>query len=164
MNEDQSDPSAMLAGGLDLAVQRFRGRLRVEGLRLPVPWTRSQLVALDRIVHGTAVTTSDLAAAEHMRPQSMAQIVSALERDGLIERRPDTADARRSLIEPTGKGRETVRTASALRNTWLADALDQELTDEERELVPKLIELLDRLAGARTVRSRPAVSWPPADR
>lgn len=164
MKEDQEDPSAALAAGLDLAVQRFRGRLRVEGLRLPIPWTRSQLVALDRIVRGTAVTTSELAAAEHMRPQSMAQIVSALERDGLIERRPDTADARRSLIEPTGKGRETVRTASAMRNTWLADALDQELTDDERDLVPKLIELLDRLSGTRAVRSRPAATWPPADR
>ncbi|RSD11693.1 MarR family winged helix-turn-helix transcriptional regulator [Amycolatopsis eburnea] len=164
MNEDDTDPSATLAAGLDLAVQRFRGRLRVEGLRLPVPWTRSQLVALDRIVRGSAVTTSELAAAEHMRPQSMAQIVSALERDGLIERRPDPADARRSLIEPTGKGRDAVRTASALRNTWLADALDQELSDEERELVPKLIEVLDRLASTRTARSRPAAPWPPADR
>ncbi|MGW5715089.1 MarR family winged helix-turn-helix transcriptional regulator [Amycolatopsis sp. NPDC003865] len=161
MNEDRADPSAALAAGLDLAVQRFRGRLRVEGLRLPVPWTRSQLVALDRIVRGTAVTTSELAAAEHMRPQSMAQIVSALERDGLIERRPDPADARRSLIQPTDRGREAVRTASALRNTWLADALDQELTAEERDLVPKLIEILDRLSGARTVRSRPAT---PEDR
>ncbi|WP_290052535.1 MarR family winged helix-turn-helix transcriptional regulator [Amycolatopsis solani] len=164
MNEDDSDPSATLAAGLDLAVQRFRGRLRTEGLRLPVPWTRSQLVTLDRIVRATAVTTSELAAAEHMRPQSMAQIVTALERDDLIERRPDPADARRMLIEPTAKGRETVRTASALRNTWLADALDQELTDEERDLVPKLIELLDRLSGTRTVRSRPAAPWPPADR
>ncbi|HWD01720.1 MAG TPA: MarR family transcriptional regulator [Amycolatopsis sp.] len=161
MNEAYDDPSAELAAGLDLAVQRFRGRLRAEGLRIPVPWTRSQLVALDRIVRGTAVTTSELAAAEHMRPQSMAQIVAALERDGLIERRPDTADGRLSLIEPTAKGREAVRTASALRNTWLADALDQELTDEERALVPKLVELLDRLSGARTVRSRPA---PPAFR
>ncbi|WP_285489465.1 MarR family winged helix-turn-helix transcriptional regulator [Amycolatopsis taiwanensis] len=116
-----------------------------------MPWSRSQLVALDRIVGGTAVSTSDLAAAEHMRPQPMAQIVSALERDGLIERRPDPADGRRNLIEATAKGREAVETASTLRDTWLAQALDQALDARQRNLVPELIELLNLLADADTV-------------
>ena len=43
------------------------------------------------------MSVSDLAAAEHVRPQSMAQTVGDLEDEGLVSRRPDPDDRRRAL-------------------------------------------------------------------
>ena len=62
--------------------------------------------------------SSDLAAAERVRPQSMAQTVAELEAAGLRQPRPDPDDGRRALARadrrgPRGAGRRTAATAWA---------------------------------------------------
>lgn len=44
---------------------------------------------------------------------TMVALIDALERKGLVERRPDPADRRRNVVEPTASGRETL--AGAIR-------------------------------------------------
>jgi hypothetical protein len=60
---------AVLAVDLDRALQRLRARIRAESGMGTSPWSRSQLLVLDRLVAGPPMTTSDLAAAEYVRPQ-----------------------------------------------------------------------------------------------
>jgi DNA-binding MarR family transcriptional regulator len=91
---------------------------------------------------------SDLAAAERMRPQSMAQTVRELGDAGLVSRRPDPADGRRAIVELTPAGLETLTTTRAHREAWLTRALDGELDAEERELLQRALTLLRRVADA----------------
>ncbi|MFC3584833.1 MarR family transcriptional regulator [Streptantibioticus rubrisoli] len=44
------------------------------------------------------ISTSELAASEYMRTQSMAQTFPELEKGGLVQRTPDPRDGRRMLI------------------------------------------------------------------
>ena len=91
---------------------------------------------------------SDLAAAERMRPQSMAQTVRDLEDAGLVSRRPDPDDGRRSFVELTAVGLETLNATRARREDWLTQILDRELGADEREQLRRALALLGRVADA----------------
>jgi DNA-binding MarR family transcriptional regulator len=83
-----------------------------------------------------------------MRPQSMAQIVHDLEDAGLVTRRPDPGDKRRSFVELTTAGLTALQTSRARREDWLTRALDRQLDARERELLSEALVLLGRLADA----------------
>ena len=73
---------------------RLRARLRAESAPRDMSWNWSQLTTLGRLVVDGPATTSDLAQAEHLRRQSMAEIVAALRAGGLVESKPDPSDGR----------------------------------------------------------------------
>lgn len=126
---------------LRIALGQLARRLRAQH-RFPI----SQATVLSRLDREGAATTSALAAAERVRPQSMAHTVAELEADGLVDRTPDPDDRRQILIELTERGREALADERARREGWLAEAIAAELTDDERELLIQAIPLLRRLA------------------
>jgi DNA-binding MarR family transcriptional regulator len=134
--------TAPLAHELRETLGRLVRRLRAE----PGPSVRYMAV-LGRLDRDGASSTSDLAAAERMRPQSMAQTVHDLEQEGLVSRRPDPADRRRAFVELTGAGSELLLATRARRESWLAQALERELDDSEREVLRDALALMRRLAG-----------------
>jgi DNA-binding MarR family transcriptional regulator len=136
-------PSTLLAHDLRDTIGRLIRRLRAE----PGP-SVARMSVLGRLDRDGAASISDLAAAERMRPQSMAQTVHDLETGGLVSRRPDPADGRRVFIELTSKGLEVLQTTRARRETWLTEVLERELNDEERELLRDALVLLSRIADA----------------
>ncbi|MFI9834520.1 MarR family winged helix-turn-helix transcriptional regulator [Streptomyces sp. NPDC051913] len=142
------NPSANQALELVRSMDRLRGRIRSETGMGAGPWSRSQLAALHRVVHGPPATTSDLAAAEYMRPQSMSQTLAGLEKHGLVARRPDPDDGRRVLIVATPRGRQESERWLEAREAWLTAAIDQTLTGEEREGLTALVKILERLADS----------------
>jgi DNA-binding MarR family transcriptional regulator len=89
---------------------------------------------------------SELAVAERVRPQSMAQTVSELEADGLLTRRPDPDDGRRALVELTDRGRTALYADRRQRDDWLAQAIELDLSHSEQEVLRAAVELLGRLA------------------
>ena len=116
-------------------------RLRSENTR-----PQSQLAVLSRLDRGGPQTTSGLAAAEHMRPQSMAEVVAELQGEGLVDRTPDTADRRQLLVALTAEGREFVKAERRRREDWLSQAIADELSPEEQALLVEAAGLLRRLA------------------
>ena len=96
---DEADP-ALLASELRVALGQLVRRLRVEH-RLSL----SHATVLARLDREGTHSISSLAAAERVRPQSMAQTIGDLEADGLVARRPDPTDGRRSLVDMTDEGR-----------------------------------------------------------
>src|SRR5262245_61478899 len=130
-----------LADELRATLGRLVRRLRAEP-GPPVP----QMTVLGRIDRHGPASISDLADAERMRPQSMAQTVRDLEAAGLVSRRPDPDDRRRMFVDLTPEGLEALRTARALRSTWLAETLERELDPRELELLRDALALLDRIA------------------
>ncbi|HET6449260.1 MAG TPA: MarR family transcriptional regulator [Conexibacter sp.] len=138
--------TAQLAHELRDTIGRLVRRLRREP-GAPAP----QLAVLGRLEReggGVGISISDLAAAERIRPQSMAQTVHDLEAAGCVTRRPDPDDKRRQFVELTPAGRELLRTTRAQREGWLSDALERELTPAERALLADAVALLGRVADA----------------
>ncbi len=144
-NLPMPQPSTQVVQGaseLRLVLGQLVRRLRAE-YSFPV----AQASVLSRLDRDGAQTASALAAAEHVRPQSMAQTLGELETAGLIERRPDPADGRRNQVELTAEGRERVLEGRGRREDWLAAAIAAELGEEEQRTLLAAIPLLQRLAG-----------------
>jgi DNA-binding MarR family transcriptional regulator len=136
--------SAPIAHEFRETLGRVIRRLRAEGGQPPV----GQMAVLGRLDREGPASTSDLAAAERMRPQSMAQTVRDLESAGLVSRRPDPDDGRRALVELTPAGLERLHTARARREGWLAELFEREFTADERETLRAALPLLRRIADS----------------
>jgi DNA-binding MarR family transcriptional regulator len=134
---------APLAADLRTVVGQLIRRLRAERTILSL----NQAAVLGRLDRCGDQSVSDLAAAERVRPQSMAQTVGDLEADGLIERSPDPSDRRRALVRLTATGRERIEADRAVREGWLVKALEA-LPEDERETVVEAVAILRRLADA----------------
>jgi DNA-binding MarR family transcriptional regulator len=138
--------AAPLAGELRVVLGRLMRRLRAEhGFSL------AQGAVLGRLDREGAQSVSDLAGKEKMRPQSMAQTVTDLEGEGLIERNPDPGDRRRALVSLTQAGLELIAATRQRREGWLVRAIE-ELPDEDRETVERAVVLLGHLADADVSR------------
>ncbi|MFF3512852.1 MarR family winged helix-turn-helix transcriptional regulator [Streptomyces sp. NPDC002573] len=138
-----SESAARAARDVRVLFSRLRRRLREvaggDGL------TPSQVSALTLVAKGGAATASALASAEGVRPQSMAATLAVLEQHGLIRRSPDPDDGRRQLVTLTDAGRERVEGDRQARQEWLARALEDRYTEDERRTVLEALSLLERL-------------------
>jgi DNA-binding MarR family transcriptional regulator len=142
MPEDAEDDVARLASDLRLAVGRLVRRVRAESSLMPV----GQTAVLGRLDREGPMTTSDLAAAERVRPQSMARTVSLLQDEGFVESEPHPTDGRKTLLRIAPDGLDKLHAQREAREHWLAEALDTELSAAERRTLRKTMALLDRLA------------------
>lgn len=129
-------------------MDRLRSRIRSETGVGSAPWTRSQLRALHRVVYGAPSSTSELAAAEFIRPQSMAQTITSLEKEGLVERHADPSDGRRSLIVATERGRQETEIWAHSREEWLASVIENNIPEADRTRLANLVDVLVRLADS----------------
>ncbi|GAA2482902.1 MarR family transcriptional regulator [Winogradskya humida] len=125
-------------------VGRLRRRLKeVAGLDDLTP---SQTSVLSRLSKDGAASASDLAAAERVRPQSIAATLAVLAERAMIERRPDPHDGRRQLISLTTHGRELIEGSRQAREEWLAKALDERCTEQERQTIIAALALLEKVS------------------
>jgi DNA-binding MarR family transcriptional regulator len=129
------------AGELRAVLGQLVRRLRAENTR-----PQAQLAVLSRLYRGGPQTTSGLATAEHMRPQSMAEVVAELQRDGLVDRTPDPTDRRQLLVGLTQRGREFIRSERRRREDWLSQAIADEFSPKEQAVLVEAVALLRRLA------------------
>ncbi|MFI5585727.1 MarR family winged helix-turn-helix transcriptional regulator [Amycolatopsis sp. NPDC051758] len=107
--------------------------------------TSAQASALARLAMSEPSSTSLLAGAERVRPQSMAATVAALEKLGFVRREADPDDGRRQLLFLTPAGRTYGQGARASRHEWLARTLAQRLTEPELAVVNEALVLLERV-------------------
>ncbi|MFI9600308.1 MarR family winged helix-turn-helix transcriptional regulator [Streptomyces sp. NPDC004069] len=129
----------------DLRVVFSRLRRRIREVARDEDLTPPQVSALTLVGKHGAATASALAAAEGVRPQSMAATLAALERHGLILRSPDPEDGRRQLVTLTEGGRERIAGDRQTREEWLTRALQDRYTEAERERLLEALALLERL-------------------
>ena len=143
-----SEQAAEAATELMKAMTRLRARLRAESAPTDMPWTWSQLTTLARIVQEGPTTTSALAQAEHVRRQSMAETLAALQVDGLITSDPDPNDGRKTLITATRKGRALSKNIPAAREAWLNIAIQSLLDPVEQQTLRKAAAVMNRIADS----------------
>ncbi|MHC1479601.1 MarR family winged helix-turn-helix transcriptional regulator [Frateuria aurantia] len=105
----------------------------------------SQTAVLLRLESDGPATTSALARAEGMRPQSMAPIIAALERLGFLHGQPDPDDGRQTLHSLTPACKAWLAEGRAARQDWLSRRLQQQLSAAELGQLEQAIALLRRL-------------------
>ena len=137
-----------IARRLPHAMVRLRARLRAESAPAERRWTWSQITTLSRIGQDEPTTASALAAAEHVRPQSMAETIAALLREDLVTRESDPADGRKTLISISEAGRELLSSIPAIREAWLEAAIEQHLSPAERRTLAEAAQIMERLADS----------------
>jgi DNA-binding MarR family transcriptional regulator len=144
---DTTISATALQASLDLRVVVSRLRRRLLSVSGSADVSPAQASVLARLSRGDVATASALAAAEQVRPQSMATTLATLEEAGLVIRRPDPADGRRQLVELTDAGRERVEGARDARDEWLATSLEEQFTEAERRTIIAAMRLVERIAG-----------------
>jgi DNA-binding MarR family transcriptional regulator len=133
--------NALLASELRAVLGQLMRRLRTQHR-----FSLSQGAVLGRLDRCGTASIGDLAIAEHVRPQSMTQTIAELEADGLISRRSDPTDGRRTLIELTDRGRSTLEEDRRQRDGWLARTIAGDLSEREQHQLAGALALLRRLA------------------
>ncbi|WP_020666309.1 MarR family winged helix-turn-helix transcriptional regulator [Amycolatopsis nigrescens] len=136
-----------LAGRLRGTVGQLHRRLRqVDNADVLTP---SQSAVLGRLSREGPATQAALAAAEHIRQQSMAATLGVLDELGHLTRTRDPGDGRRVLISLSELGERTVRGVAQHREEFLARALSREFSAAERETIAAALPLLRRLAQSQ---------------
>jgi DNA-binding MarR family transcriptional regulator len=133
--------TTLLASRLRLVVGHLVRRMRAEHR-----FSLSQGAVLGRLDREGALSIGALATAERVRPQSMTQTISDMEADGLVARRPDPSDGRRTLVELTEQGLCILEADRRQREGWLAQAIEQDLSPAEQRLLADALELIERLS------------------
>jgi len=111
------------------------------------PATLTQLSALSTLHEHGPLTPGELASRERVQPPSMTRVVAALEDAGFVTRTPHPTDGRQSVIAVTDAGTAYVEAEVSARERWLDQRLS-ELSDDDRTLLCRAAEIIDRMAGA----------------
>jgi DNA-binding MarR family transcriptional regulator len=139
------------APGAEQAAERLPTELRIvlgrlmRRLRGVHRFPLTQAAVLGRLDREGEQSIGALAAHESVRPQSMSQTICELEAEGLVERRADASDARRTQVAITAHGRAALEADRAAREGWLGEAIGR-LDEDERRTLQRAVELLERLA------------------
>jgi DNA-binding MarR family transcriptional regulator len=133
---------ALLAAELRLQLGRLVRRGRAED-----PQPQGVTAVLGLLGREGALTTSQLATAQRVRPQSMARTVRALEAEGLVERLADPRDARKAPLQLTAQGRAALGRERQRRTDWLTLALSEALDPQERDTIAAAVPLLARIVA-----------------
>lgn len=92
------------------------------------------------------MTTSSLARAEGMRPQSMGAVIAALDAAGLVRGAADPNDGRQTILSTTEACRRGIEEGRAARQDWLSRTIEARLSSEEQDHLLSAVKLLQRLA------------------
>ena len=133
--------NAELAARLRLVLMRLTRRLRREAATELSPSVASALASLE---HKGPLTLSELAALEGVKPPSVTRMAASLERQGLVRRDRDPADARVSRISISSDGRRSLQRSRTRKTAYLAKRLGT-LDDADAAAVADALTALERL-------------------
>ncbi|MGA4669439.1 MarR family winged helix-turn-helix transcriptional regulator [Propionibacteriaceae bacterium Y1923] len=130
---------AQVAHELRAACMRITRKVRYEATHMP-----PHLVAVLSHVNHRPCTAAELAEAESVSAPSMSRTIGELETLGLIRREVSPDDRRKSICSLTPEGHAMVERIRTSRDTWMTSRVIA-CTDEEREVLVRATELLNRM-------------------
>jgi DNA-binding MarR family transcriptional regulator len=102
----------------------------------------SRTKILSELSHNGPVNQSSLATTFDLAPRTMTELVDTLERDGLVERKPDPADRRARHVHLTPAGDQAQQQAAAVRKR-LIDRVLGTLNDQQRDGLATALRLIE---------------------
>ena len=129
--------------GLSDAFRAVARRLRIQTQRALAPWevTPAQARALGVLTRHGSLRLGALSEHLHIAPRSATEVVDALEERGLVERRPDPADRRATLVALTVRGSEVADGIRAARAAEAEEFFAHLAPDDRAALARILAEL-----------------------
>lgn len=112
--------------------------------------TPTQASLLGLVAHRGPIGLAELTELEGLNPTMVSRVVSKLDGDGLVRRRPDPADQRAVQLEATEAGLRTHKRLLAARTQTVAKILDGLSPDVSEALVEALPALEALAEGLRT--------------
>ena len=136
------DVAVALQLSIGLCLRRMRHGQAQDALTLP------EASALKRLERGGPATVTALAKEEQISVQSIGATLAGLQTRGLLERRPDPGDGRRSILAITQAGRAALADKHNARTEQLTKALSAGFTQSELRQLMAAAPLIERLAQA----------------
>jgi DNA-binding MarR family transcriptional regulator len=93
----------------------------------------------------SSLLPTELAVLTRVKTQSMSQILKKMEEQGVIKRTPSKEDKRKVFISLTSTGKKLVEKVKYEKDEWLKAAIEKALTEKERELIEKVLPVLNKL-------------------
>ena len=150
-------PLTDAAARLRMAIVRTGRRLRQEAAAESSGLTPTSTAALATIERHGPLTPSELAELERVKRPTVTRTLGCLDREGLIERTPDPADGRSSLVAVNAAGRERLRRLRGRKNAYLAKRM-RDLPAEDVEALERAAEILEGMQESEDARARRGVS------
>ncbi len=115
-------------------INRFRRIITENANRVSPGMLPGAYKVFTTIVRREGITLSALAETLMADKGQISRTVRELEQLGLVQRTPDPADGRSSLLSPTPEGLERLAAARAPQESTLVDALEEWSLDDIRNL------------------------------
>lgn len=132
------DPLVIAFAGLHMQLSRtLDRRMAKEGASLA---RTKMLLCIQKL---GPLRATDIAEYLGQSPRTVTEAIDGLERDGLVERKPDPSDRRAKLIEITPNGIQAVERTEPIRRQ-IVDQVFGTLLPEERESFGAILEKLSR--------------------
>jgi DNA-binding MarR family transcriptional regulator len=140
--------AVLIARDVRVAVGRLARQLRRLYGQGQAPGESSflELAVLLRIERIGPCSASTLASGERVTTQAVSVALAGLRRRGLVRVTTDPDDRRRSLIEISEAGRETLERRERQVGDRLADVVTADFSDSELECLRAAAPLLNRIA------------------
>jgi DNA-binding MarR family transcriptional regulator len=136
--EDLADAFFTVAHGLKRTVN---ARVQHTGLSL------ARLRVLFQLTERSTIRMGELSACVDVAPRTMTSTVEAMERDGLVQRRPDPHDRRATIVSITEAGRRSFAEGRRQQAIAIADVFEA-LDVEQRLALKGVLDELLRAADA----------------
>ena len=133
--------TSAIAAHLRITIARTARRLRQEAGAGLSPTQTAALATIER--HGP-LTPSELATHERIQRPTVARLLGRLEADGLVDRAPDPADRRSSLVSITAEGRRLLDEVRTRKDAYLARRM-RDLDADELATLDRAAAILERM-------------------
>jgi DNA-binding MarR family transcriptional regulator len=133
--------AATLRRQVSLFVRRLRRESGTSGLSIA---QLTLLASIERL--GPSANPSELAESDGLRPSNLSAMLTDLDEQGLIVRRRASDDKRKVTVSLTRQGKGVLESDRGERESWLAEALEHQLSRSDAQLLVRAGALLERLA------------------
>jgi DNA-binding MarR family transcriptional regulator len=133
-----------LASALRLVISGVHKSLRRQMSSVNT-YSMTEIETIGHLARSGSLLPTELAALTRVKTQSMSQILKEMEQDRIIKRTPSKEDGRKVYISLTTLGKNLVEKAKYDKDEWLKTAIDNTLTEKEKDLLIKVIPVLSKI-------------------
>lgn len=134
------------ATSLRQAISGIIKRLR-RTLKSHNSYSLSEYSTLSYLYPDQKLSATELAALVRVKTQSMSELLINLKNQNIVDKTPHQTDKRKSLISLTQKGREILEQSRYEKDEWLAQAIDNALSADEKKTLQDAVAILHKIVA-----------------